>query len=92
MKINFYATLRPIIGGKTTEVELPPRATVQDLLNSLLLRYPALHKELYDANGHLYPHIHILINGRDAPYLENGLQTELALTDTVNIFPPVAGG
>ncbi len=92
MKINFYATLRPLVGGKTVAVEIPPGATVQALIDELLARYPALQTELYDVNGNLYPHIHILVNGRDAPYLDAGLQTELAPTDTINIFPPVAGG
>ncbi len=91
MKINFYATLRPVVGGKT--VELPATGmTVQGMIEALLARYPDLRPQLCDANGALYPHIHIFINGRDAQYLENGLRSVLGPEDTVNIFPPVGGG
>ena len=31
MEINLYATLRPIVGQKTIEVELKPGANAQDL-------------------------------------------------------------
>jgi molybdopterin synthase sulfur carrier subunit len=40
----------------------------------------------------LWPHVHVFVNGRDAPYLENGVQTIIKSTDTVNIFPAVGGG
>ena len=91
MKVNFYATLRPVVGGKT--VEFPATGmTVQGMIEALLTRYPGLQPHLYDAQGELYPHIHIFINGRDAQYLDNGLRSVLGPEDTVNIFPPVGGG
>lgn len=92
MQINFYATLRPIVGAKTIELPLATGITVQQLLEEVIERYPALHKELFDDKGELYRHVHIFINGRDAPFLDDALETRLTLSDTIDIFPAVAGG
>ncbi len=92
MKINFYATLRQVVGGKTVELAAAPGTTVQAMLEALLERYPGLRAQLYDPDGRLYQHVHVLINGRDVQYLEAGVATPLASADTVNIFPAVGGG
>lgn len=92
MKINFYATLRQIVGGKTVALPFERAVTVRQMIGELLARYPDLRPQLYDASGHLYPHVHVFINGRDAQYLDNGLDTPIEPGDTVNIFPPVGGG
>ncbi len=92
MKVNFYATLREIVGGKTVEIEHQDGMSVQALLELLFQRYPRLRQELMDETGNLYPHVHVFINGRDAPYLERGLATPLSSEDIVNIFPAVGGG
>jgi len=55
-------------------------------------RFPAMRENLLDAQGALYPHVHVFINGRDAPYLERGLETPLAADDAVDVFPAVGGG
>ena len=55
-------------------------------------RFPPLREQLLDANGKLYSHVHVFINGRDAPYLPNGVATVIAPGDTIDIFPAVAGG
>lgn len=92
MKVNFYATFRPIIGGKTVPVELGEETTVQQLVHRLIDQYPALGPELFDDQGNLFPHVHVFVNGRDAPYLPDAMQTVLKDSDTVDIFPPVGGG
>ncbi len=92
MRINFYATFRQIVGGKTVDLSVPDEITVQQLLDHIILRYPALRRELFDERGGLYPHVHVLIEGRDVQYLKDGLQTLLSPADSINIFPPVAGG
>ena len=92
MKINFYATLRPIVGGKTVEVPLEPGSTIRQLIDAVIARYPALAPQMLDEQGELYPHIHVLVNGRDSACLEAGMETRLSPEDTLNIFPPVAGG
>lgn len=92
MKINLYATLRKVVGGKTIELDLPSPVTVQQMLATLLDRFPGLRHEMIGPDGALYPHVHVFINGRDAQYLAQSLDTPLDPADTVNIFPPVGGG
>lgn len=92
MKANFYATLRQIVGAKTIEFALPEGGTIGQLLELVIQRYPALRRELFDAEGNLYPHVHVFINGRDVPFLEDGLNTLLAADDVISVFPAVGGG
>ncbi len=92
MEVHFFATLRQITGQKTVEFDLPEGATTRDLVDAIIHRFPPIRRELLDENGELWPYVHIFINGRDAPFLKEGLDTVLTTEDTVNIFPPVAGG
>lgn len=92
MKVNFYATLRRIVGEKTVEFNLPDGSTLRQLLDEMLRVYPDLHPELLDANGELFQHVHIFVNGRDAPFLEQGMDTPISPEDTLGVFPAVGGG
>jgi molybdopterin synthase sulfur carrier subunit len=92
VRINFYATLRQIVGGKTLDLEIPQGATVRQLLDEIIRAYPLIKRELFNENGELYGHVHVLVNGRDVPYLENVLDTVLSPQDIVTIFPAVGGG
>jgi molybdopterin synthase sulfur carrier subunit len=92
VNVRFYATLRQVAGRR--EVEIPGSAggTVRELLDAVLERWPPMREELFDEQGRLYGHVHVFINGRDAPYMEHGLETRLASDDAVDIFPAVGGG
>jgi molybdopterin synthase sulfur carrier subunit len=92
MNVNFYATLRQIVGQKTVRFDLPPNLTVAELVEAVVERYPALRPELLDEHGRLYGHVHVFINGRDAPYLDGSLANVIRPDDKVDIFPAVAGG
>jgi molybdopterin synthase sulfur carrier subunit len=92
MKVNFYATLRRVVGAKTVEFDLPDGSSLQQLLDEILQAYPDLRPELLDANGNLYRHVHIFVNGRDAPFLEQGMETRISSEDVFGIFPAVGGG
>lgn len=92
MQVNFYATLRPIVGGRTVHFDVGENITVQQLVDAVVTRFPKLRQELLNDEGHLYPHVHVFINGRDAPYLPNGVETVIQPGDTIDIFPAVAGG
>lgn len=92
MHVNFYATLRQIVGGKTDQFAISEGATVSQLVDMIISKYPAIRYELLDDDGNLYRHVHIFINGRDVPYLDNAMDTVLKPDDTVNIFPAVGGG
>ena len=92
MKVNFFATFRPIVGGKTVEVDLAEGSTLQQLLQALVARFPPMGPELFDQGGHLHGHVHVFVNGRDAVYLADQLETRMNAQDVINIFPPVGGG
>ena len=92
MKVNFYATLRQIVGAKTAEFDAPADVTVRQLVDAIIARYPPMRKELLDENGLLYGHVHVFINGRDAPFLIDGLDTIIQPGDVANVFPAVGGG
>jgi len=47
---------------------------------------------LFGPDGKLYGHVHVFINGQDAPYLEHALDTRLTEADSVDLFPAVGGG
>jgi molybdopterin synthase sulfur carrier subunit len=92
MKVNFYATLRQIVGQKTIELDLPPGTTAIQMVEEVMRQFPRMRAELVDENGDLHGHIHVFVNGRDAPYLEDKLDTALYPSDKIDIFPPVGGG
>jgi len=92
MKVNFYATLRPIVGQKTVELTLPPNTTAIQLVLMFVKDYPAMRKELLDENDQFYPHMKFFINGREAVYLPDKFDTIIQPDDKVDIFPPVGGG
>jgi molybdopterin synthase sulfur carrier subunit len=92
MKVNFYATLRPIVGQKTVELSLPTGTTAIQLVLQFVANYPAMRKELLDANENFLPHMKFFINGREAIYLPDKFDTVIQPEDKVDIFPPVGGG
>ena len=92
MKVHFYATLRHIAGRKTVEFDLPAGATVQALIDAIVDRFPEMRDRLLDEDGELYSHVHVFINGRDASYLDESLDTPLGADDKIDVFPAVGGG
>ena len=92
MKVNFFATLRDIVGGKTVEFDVDHGITAQELLDTIIERFPPLRKELLDENGKMYGHVHFFINGRDVQFTEKQFDTQILEGDTVNVFPAVGGG
>ena len=92
MQVNFYATLRPLVGGKTVHLAWSDGTTLRALLETLFADHPALRPELLDDQGQLHGYVHVFVNGRDGHYLERVLDTPLAPTDKVDIFPAVGGG
>ena len=92
MKVHFFATLRPIVGGKTVDFDVDHGLTVTEMLGVMIERFPKLRDELLDENGKMHGHVHFFVNGRDAQFLENGVETCLMPDDVVNVFPAVGGG
>jgi len=92
MKVNFYATLRDIAGGKTIEFDVNHGVTARELLDAIVDRFPLMRKELLNEDGSMYGHVHFFINGRDVQFTDNQFQTKITSEDTVNVFPAVGGG
>lgn len=91
MEVRIYATLRPIVGGPTVELECGPGDTFRMLLDEMIARWPAMKGELFDSQGQLHNNIHVFLNGRDIRYLD-GLDMAIPEDAQVRIFPPVGGG
>ena len=92
MDVNFYATLRALVGQKTVRVELPPNTTALQLVEMISDKYPPLRAELLDAQNRFQRHMKMFINGREAVYLEDKFETIIKPGDKIDIFPPVGGG
>ena len=92
VKVKFYASLRKIVGAKTIDVSLAEGATVRELIDEITRTCPALRPEMLDEHDNLYGHVHVFVNGRDAPFLERGLDSVISSGDEVGIFPAVGGG
>lgn len=91
MQANFYATLRPIVGGKTVTFDLNGEGTVRSLLTAATERFPELHSLTWNEDGTLRDFLKIFVNGREIRYLQM-LDTPVPTDAVVDIFPPVAGG
>jgi len=92
MKVNFFATLRYIAGGKVVEFPLEHGITAQELLDAVIEKFPLMKKELLNEKGEMYGHVHFFINGRDVQFTDEKFQTKIMQEDTVDVFPAVGGG
>lgn len=92
MDVHFYATLRDIVGQKTVDFAVVEGTTVRQLVDTIVTRYPPMREQLLNEQGELYSHVHVFVNGRDAPYLDRGMDTLIRPNDTLDVFPAVAGG
>ena len=92
MKVNFFATLRDIAGGKTVEIPIDHGVTAKEVLDAIITKFPAMKKELLHENGRMFGHVHFFINGRDVQFTENDFETKIMPEDVINVFPAVGGG
>jgi len=66
-------------------------ATVAEVLDNILMRYPTLKSHLFDSNGNLRRHFNIFVNGIHLRELR-GLETNLKEDDKVILMASAAGG
>ena len=93
MTVKFFAYLREKEFAGTKELVLSPPPTVGALGEDLSRRFgPRFRGEFFSPAGDaLREKIIVLVNGRRVEFL-SGLDTLLKDSDTVQIFPVVAGG
>lgn len=93
MTVSFFAYLRDkdFAGCKTADIE--GAGDVLELGKILSDRYgPRFRAEFFSPDGEqLGERIIVLVNGRRVEFLD-GIRTKLSNTDSVQIFPVVAGG
>ncbi|HMV95667.1 MAG TPA: MoaD/ThiS family protein [Anaerolineales bacterium] len=87
--VRFPALMKFYVDNQT-EFEVQG-ATVAEVLENILVRYPALKPHLYDAKGELRRHFNIFVNGVHLREL-NGLATELQTGDKIILMASAAGG
>lgn len=92
MNIRFYATLRPLVGGKHVSLPIAEGEPVGSVLRRLVIAYPRLEGELLTADGEqLLLHVQVFLAGRSVRDLQ-GMATPLPADADLAVFPPVAGG
>jgi molybdopterin synthase sulfur carrier subunit len=91
MQVRLFATLRQTAGRAEVEVPQAEGNSVRTVLARLVDTHPDLEPEIFDSDGELQSHIHIMVNGRDIRFLA-GLDTPVQASDQMWIFPPVGGG
>ncbi len=91
MQIRVYATLRPVVGNATVDLDAGPGDTVRTLLDEMIERYPVMGEKVYDEDGQVSPYIHVYLNGRDIRYLD-GADTVIPEDAELRVFPSVGGG
>jgi len=90
MVVRFFASIRGITGVKEVTSD-QPSATLGELLCLLSDCYGPDFRRWVLEGQNLGGSVMVVINGDDARH-QAGLETRLALTDVVSIFPIMAGG
>jgi molybdopterin converting factor small subunit len=87
--VRYMAQLKLAAGVSAEQVELPPAATVADLVSLLAGRGDgALRKLLLDAEGRPHPTVLTFVGDAQA----DPQQTALRDGDVVTLLSPIAGG
>jgi molybdopterin synthase sulfur carrier subunit len=87
--VRIPPVLRANVGG-VKEVEVSG-ATVGEVIDALVARYPALRDQLIGPDGQLNRFVNVYLNDQDVRYLQERA-TPVGEGDTVIILPAMAGG
>ena len=85
-----YAQLR-MPSGEIRNVDLRSRATIGEVLTTLVAAHPGLAGQFLGEDGSLNRFVNVYVNDDDVRYLQQ-LDTAVADGDEISILPAVAGG
>ena len=87
--VRFPALMKFYVDNQT---EFPVAgATVAELIDNMIARYPTLKPHLFESSGKLRRHFNIFVNGEHIREI-NGLDTALKEDDKVILMVSAAGG
>ena len=89
VEVRLPTILRPHVGGVPTVTA--EGATVGELFDGLVARYPSLKGQLVTETGDLHKFVNVYRNDDDIRYTGR-LDTPVEENDVVSIIPAVAGG
>ena len=90
--VNYYATLRALIGDKNETYEVEGNARVETVLDLIVEKHSEVQDALFDKEGNVLPHIHFFINDQSQVDQPGILEKTLRDGDVVSIFPSIGGG
>ena len=77
--------------GPPPELPLAPGATVRDLVDDMVGRWPELAEWMLE-DGELSRRVHVFVDGRSSRHLVEGVDTVLREDQEIDVAPAVAGG
>ena len=92
MQVNLYSAFKDAAGIKTFPLDLPAGSTVDDAIQAIVIKFPAIKNVWFKNENELYAHVQISINQLDILSLPEGYQTLLKKEDVLDFFPPIVGG
>ncbi len=92
MIVNLYATFRLLAKVKSFPMDIPAGMTGLQAVQRIVELHPVLRSHWLNEAGELHARVHMFINGHEVLTLPQGVDTPLQPTDTLDLFPPVAGG
>jgi len=92
MQVSFFASLREIVDGRDFDVSMPAGASVRDLAEELVRRWPELREHLFTEEGGLSRRAAIYVDGRNVRWLPDAEATQLSGDQRIAVIPPAAGG
>ena len=89
VEIKLPTVLRAQADGQATVTV--DGATIGEVFNALVAKYPGLRGNLLDDSGGLHKFVNVYKDDDDIRYLD-GLDTKVGAGDEISILPAVAGG